>query len=557
MPDRRLAVPNPTGAPWVDLARILLTFAALAAALRLAPVSATVEIDGLPQTTTTRAGTVAALLAEVGVDVEAGDLVSPPPGRHLARGATVVVKRAPLVRIAADGRVHAVRTHATTPLGMLHAAGLGLGLGRGPDLGGGRAGHPPALVVVDGRARRTDRALQDEDGDGVTGRIQPAGLSLVASARAVAADRSRHGSGVAMLADAPASGGAPVRARETWAGGRGKAADGVADRSARDEVHIQPLESAPITVVEDGIPLTMRLTGRTVGEALEAAGIHLWDEDVLFPDADSLLSRTSRVAIHRSMPFRVTADGRTREARALADTVGQALAVAGEALVGRDYSIPPADTPMRAGVEVQVIRVVEDFLVQQVDVPFGTETEADAGMPLDERRILREGQPGAKTQRIRIVYEDGEEISRELVEETLDREPVAQRVAYGTRIDWSTVETEAGPKRYWRRLRVYATSYSASRAGTPTWAPWYGLTRLGWPMRKGIVAVDPRIIPLRTELFVPGYGLGVAGDTGGGVRQYHIDLGFDDDNYESWHRWVDVYLLEPLPPEGSIPWILP
>jgi 3D (Asp-Asp-Asp) domain-containing protein len=62
---------------------------------------------------------------------------------------------------------------------------------------------------------------------------------------------------------------------------------------------------------------------------------------------------------------------------------------------------------------------------------------------------------------------------------------------------------------------------------------------------------------LRTELFVPGYGLGVAGDTGGGVRQYHIDLGFDDDNYESWHTWVDVYLLEPLPPEGSIPWILP
>jgi 3D (Asp-Asp-Asp) domain-containing protein len=119
------------------------------------------------------------------------------------------------------------------------------------------------------------------------------------------------------------------------------------------------------------------------------------------------------------------------------------------------------------------------------------------------------------------------------------------------------VNTEAGPKRYWRHLRVYATSYSASRAGTPKSVPWYGKTRLGWVMRHGIVAVDPRFIPLRTELFVPGYGVGVAGDTGGGIKRYHIDLGFDDDNYQSWHQWVDLYLLEPLPPERDIPWILP
>jgi 3D (Asp-Asp-Asp) domain-containing protein len=63
------------------------------------------------------------------------------------------------------------------------------------------------------------------------------------------------------------------------------------------------------------------------------------------------------------------------------------------------------------------------------------------------------------------------------------------------------------------------------------------------------------VIPLQTNLFVPGYGVGVAGDTGGGVRRYHVDLGFDDDNYEGWHWYVDVYLLEPVP--SNIPWILP
>ena len=51
--------------------------------------------------------------------------------------------------------------------------------------------------------------------------------------------------------------------------------------------------------------------------------------------------------------------------------------------------------------------------------------------------------------------------------------------------------------------------------------------------------------------------VGVAGDTGGGVRNYHLDLGYDDDNYQSWHWWVEAYLLEPLPPPEKMRWILP
>jgi 3D (Asp-Asp-Asp) domain-containing protein len=58
-------------------------------------------------------------------------------------------------------------------------------------------------------------------------------------------------------------------------------------------------------------------------------------------------------------------------------------------------------------------------------------------------------------------------------------------------------------------------------------------------------------------MYVPGYGRGVAADTGGGVRNYLIDLGFEDDTYEHWHGWRDVYLIEPLPPEDQIRWVLP
>ena len=478
----------------------------------------------------TRAGTVRGLLHEAGVTVSRGDLVSPPLGAHLQPGARIIVEHARTVRVHADGDVRSIRTHASTPLGVVRAAGIAVGAGD--------------RVAVDGQAWPLDRQLSER-----SSAARSDDLGLVASTWPVAADRSMRGRGIARLPEAPITERSPSPLK-----GR---LDQKLIPPTEDVVLIDVLRPAHITVVEDGILMNVRLTGRTVGDALQAAGLHLWQEDELFPDAQSLLSRTSRIRIQRALPFSVQADGETLNVRALADTVGEALAVAGVPLLGRDYSIPPAESPLRSRLEVQVIRVVEDFLVRQVDIPYGTETEPDPSLQLDEKRVLRPGELGSKSQRIRIVYEDGEEISRELVEETHDLEPVAQRIAYGTKIVWNTVQTEGGPKRYWRKLRVYATSYSKSRAGTPTWVPWFGLTRLGWPMRHGIIAVDPRIIPLRTEMFVPEYGLGIAGDTGGGIKQYHIDLGYDDDNYQGWHWWVEAYLLEPLPPADQIPWILP
>jgi len=78
-------------------------------------------------------------------------------------------------------------------------------------------------------------------------------------------------------------------------------------------------------------------------------------------------------------------------------------------------------------------------------------------------------------------------------------------------------------------------------------ASYYGYTALGMKMRFGIVAVDPNVIPMRTEVYVPGYGVGFAGDTGGAIYGRRIDLGYDDDNLVLWYKWVDVYLLTPVP----------
>jgi 3D (Asp-Asp-Asp) domain-containing protein len=53
-----------------------------------------------------------------------------------------------------------------------------------------------------------------------------------------------------------------------------------------------------------------------------------------------------------------------------------------------------------------------------------------------------------------------------------------------------------------------------------------GQTSSGRPVARGVVAVDPRIIPLGTRLHIPGYGKGVAADTGTAIRGHLIDVWF-------------------------------
>jgi 3D (Asp-Asp-Asp) domain-containing protein len=135
--------------------------------------------------------------------------------------------------------------------------------------------------------------------------------------------------------------------------------------------------------------------------------------------------------------------------------------------------------------------------------------------------------------------------------------PVTKTLSYGTKIVIRTLMTPDGPIEYWRKMRAYTVSYTAASSGKSKTHPRYGYTRLGIKATKGVVAVDPTVIPLRTRIYVPGYGRAIAADTGGGVKGKLVDLCFDVGAYQSWHWWTDIYLLTPVPPRGQIRWLLP
>jgi len=183
-------------------------------------------------------------------------------------------------------------------------------------------------------------------------------------------------------------------------------------------------------------------------------------------------------------------------------------------------------------------------VVEQSPIPFDAVWQPDPNTEIDNQGLLQEGEPGVLERRIRLRYEDGQVVDRRVEGESVVQAPANRVMGYGTKV---VVRQLSGGLEYWRVLRMLATSYSAGTAGVSRSSPYYGRTATGMTMRHGIVAVDPSVVPLGSQVYVPGYGVGIAGDTGGAIRGRRIDLGYDDENLQLWYQWVDVYLLTPVP----------
>jgi uncharacterized protein YabE (DUF348 family) len=452
-----------------------------------------VTVDGVEETVFTHRRTLDRLLLDLGFALDAVDRVTPAPATPLRRNMTVTIERPLPVQLFADGRDMTLETWGDTPATVLGEAGVTF--------------------------HRTDQALLNGE---------PIGW------------------------DDPLPAAVPQPRPQTY--DRGHAWDHIERKPLQLRVH----RSIPIRVNDGGLTFPIRTTSETVGEALLAANIELYLGDEVLPSLGSPVSTGQRISIVRSTPVTVDADGETVKTRVKAETVADVLAALEIGLAGMDTVTPPLDTPLHDDLEIAVTRIREDVIVDEEIAPFETIYEADPNLPIDTQTVLAPGAEGITRSRYRVRYEDGEETARTLEDSWTAQQPAQRIIAYGQQIQPQTFTTADGQTiTYWRKIRMLATSYSASRAGVSPDNRYYGFTYSGEPMRDGVVAVDFSLIPLRSQVYIPSYGYGDALDTGGAMRGRRIDLGYADDTWVPVRRWVDVYLLWPPPPESGITWVLP
>lgn len=295
---------------------------------------------------------------------------------------------------------------------------------------------------------------------------------------------------------------------------------------------------------------------KTYAEALTSKNIQVGPKDKVQPKLEAEIKDGSKLSIKKAVKVNLEVDGKKLAIQSAEDNIGNMLKKEGIQVKKLDKVAPSKEEKIKKGLKVTVTRVEEKVIKSKKNMDYETVVREDDSLEKGDKKVIREGQSGEKEVAIKIVYEDGKEKVRKVVSESIKKQPVSKVVAMGTKVTTvntlsrggSVTGTPSG-----RSLRMRATAYTSSYedTGKNPGSPDFGVTATGTTARRNAggyssIAVDPRVIPLGTKLFIEGYGYAIAEDTGGAIKGNVIDLYFDSNvEVSNWgSRWVNVYILD-------------
>lgn len=217
----------------------------------------------------------------------------------------------------------------------------------------------------------------------------------------------------------------------------------------------------------------------------------------------------------------VLVDGLERAVKVPVGSVQMALRSAGIGLGPKDEIQPAVSSEVREGTRIEVARIVETTCQVSEPLPFKTIFKPTSGLRTGGKSVLRAGQAGKVEKTYLITTRNGVETSRKLTGARVTQKSVDQIIM----IPGTGKLPARGFFTRRKMLTMRATGYDPGPGSCGPHAT--GRTAIGLRAGYGVVAVDPRIIPLGTRLYIEGYGYAVAADTGGAIKGNRIDLGHD------------------------------
>lgn len=278
---------------------------------------------------------------------------------------------------------------------------------------------------------------------------------------------------------------------------------------------------------------------KTVGDFLKKEGIVLKNKDLVSPSLDKVIDKDMKIVISSPKSYHIKDGKKTLIAEASGYTVADVLDNLDIKLNKLDRVYLPLDEIAKEGMEIKIDRVVVENLENKIEIPFETESRENKDMFEGEKKVITKGEVGQKTESLKNTYVNGLLETTEVLKSEITKDPVKEVVEVGTKK--GTVAPNG--KNAKRVIVMQATAYDPT-AGSKT--------AMGTRARVGAVAVDPKVIPLGSKLYIESmdgfasYGYATAEDTGGAIKGNRIDL-FYNSNAEAnrfGRRNVKVYVLD-------------
>ncbi|MGE5416977.1 MAG: 3D domain-containing protein [Acidobacteriota bacterium] len=291
------------------------------------------------------------------------------------------------------------------------------------------------------------------------------------------------------------------------------------------------LEKTVVVKVDDKTIETTTFK-RSVGEVLKEQNIALHTKDVVEPGLNAEIKEEQIIKITRAFPVKVVADGKVQEVLSIPVKVAQVLDAAGVIVGPSDKVSADLQSMTQNGQTIKVIRVLEKVVNEKTPIPYRMVSTSDSFLEKGLTRTVSKGKPGVALETIKITYHDGVEIRREVLKAEIVKKPVDKVVAMGV----ITSVSRGGLRlNFARAIQVSSTAYTYTGHRTAC-----GLTP-----KVGLVAVDPRVIPLGSKLYIEGYGFAQAADRGSAIKGNKLDVFLETlGQCTKWgRRTVKVYVL--------------
>ena len=289
----------------------------------------------------------------------------------------------------------------------------------------------------------------------------------------------------------------------------------------------------------------------TVEELLKAEGITLNKGTYINVPLDIKLEDNMNIIIKTPKPYTLTIGDTQTKVESVHVKVNDILKDLDIKLEEKDYTYPELNDEVAIGGEIKVIKVKEVVEETKEVIPHENIVNNSNKLDIGVVKVVQEGKDGLKNVKIKKVFENDKLVSENVIEEETIEKPIPKIVEKGTK---NRLASSRGSTRYKKAITMTATAYDLSyeSCGKRPGDKYYGITASGTKARVGAVAVDPKVIPLGTKLYVESldgtkdYGFCTAEDTGGAIKNNRIDLFFNtaQEVKNFGRRKVKVYILE-------------
>ncbi len=284
-------------------------------------------------------------------------------------------------------------------------------------------------------------------------------------------------------------------------------------------------ETKQVTVYDGKDKKVISTQASNYKKILTEANVQLNSYDTFWASTGNV-QNGSVIVVERAVPVTIVSAGKSQVVYTTQQTVQGVLNDA-----GFDWKtmMPIEDgmTKVRNGMQIHVVPFTSQKVTRKEAMNIHYKKWYDSSLKPGEEVVVQEGIPGEREVELEEFMSDGKIVKTKVGHARVLKEGVPGVMKTGT------AEGTVG----------FVTTMNAT-AYHPSDGNGLGITATGTLAGHGTVAVDPSVIPLGTNLFIPNYGYAVAADTGGAIRGNRIDLCMEsfEECYGFGHQSVEVFV---------------